>query len=100
MNIEVYQRNILPPLQVLLYRDASVLVMRYAELGTLVDVLKVLVTATASGNSGRRSLDRKEHEYLVAYISCQVLKFTAAGYFLFLISTFVPSAFTNNCISA
>lgn len=59
-----YDRFILKPSKLYSFEDASCLLLPYAELGTLIDVIAVLSSPGLFTSS--------EHEYLVAYLTEQV----------------------------
>lgn len=62
---EGYERYILPPTALLVYRDSAALQMPYCEWGTLVTVLSVLAVQ-------RGLFSPQGHEYLCAYLTLQV----------------------------
>ncbi len=62
----MYEQHCLAPTALLLFRNASVLAMPFAELGTLVDVLRALA---APGQ-----FSAQEHEILAASLAKQMLE--------------------------
>jgi hypothetical protein len=61
----LYERCILAPTALLVYRSSAVLQMPYAQWGTLVTVLSVLVR-------NKNAFSSQEHEWLCAYLTLQV----------------------------
>lgn len=67
MLAEQYDRYFLRPHSLQLFRDCSVLAMSYAQHGTIVDVVRALIT-------GRTVFSSAEHEYLVQFLAAQMLE--------------------------
>eukprot|EP01034_Spumella_vulgaris_P025880 gene25880-32386_t len=66
--LELFERYFLPPVVLLLYRDCSAMAMRYAPLGTLLDLVRVLLR-----QQGQRAFSAAEHEFLVQHVTQQML---------------------------
>ena len=60
----LYTTHLLPPHSLCVYRTCAVLGLGYANFGTLVNALRVLIV--------RGVLAVQEHEYVAAYLSVQV----------------------------
>lgn len=61
--LHIYEKSIVRPLDVYEVQDGAALLMPYSELGTLVDVLKILKTYQFSV---------KEKEIITAYLALEV----------------------------
>jgi hypothetical protein len=58
------------PASLLLYRDCSALLMHYAPLGTLIDLLAILM------HQQNRTFNAREHEFISASVALQVMSST------------------------
>jgi DNA integrity scanning protein DisA with diadenylate cyclase activity len=59
-----YHCRLLPPIALYNYLDCSVIQLEFADLGTLIDIMGVL----------QKYFTVNEHEYLVAYMTSEMMK--------------------------